>query len=139
MNIEEKYKELIKIIDSSNVLKNESMKRHTSFKIGGNADILVKARTIEDVKKVLEFSNKNSIPIYVIGNGSNVLVKDKGVRGIVLVIQIKEFEIIKKENKAIVKVGAGEKITRIASECLKQEISGLEFASRHTRNNWRSN
>lgn len=139
MDIEKVYEDLIKIVDSSKVLKNESMKKHTSFKIGGNADILVRAKTIEDVKNVLEFSNKNNIPIYVMGNGSNVLVKDKGIRGIVLIIQIENFEIIKKEDKAVITVGAGEKLTKIAYEFLKQEIAGFEFASRNTRNNWWSN
>ena len=139
MDIEKVYEDLIKIVDSSKVLKNEPMKKHTSFKIGGNADILVKAKTIEDVKSVLEFSNKNNIPMYVMGNGSNVLVKDNGIRGVVLIIQIENFEVIKKEDKFIVTVGAGEKLTKIAYELLKQEIAGFEFASRNTRNNWWSN
>ena len=136
MGVEKVYNDLIKIIDSSKVFKNESMKKHTSFKIGGNADILVKAHTIEDVKNVLEFANSNNIPVHVLGNGSNVLVKDDGIRGIVLVVQIEAFEIVKKEDKAIVTVGAGEKLTKIAYEFLKEEIAGFEFASRDSWNNW---
>lgn len=139
MDIEKVCEELSKKIDSSKVLKNEPMSKHTSFKIGGNADIFVKAETIEDVKNVLNFSNENSIPLYVIGNGSNILVKDNGIRGIVLMVQIDTLKIEKKKDKAIITTGAGVKLAGLAQKLLKEEIAGFEFASRNTRNNWRSN
>lgn len=84
MNIEEIYEILTKEIKDSTVYKNEPMSKHTSFKIGGNADIYVKAKTIEDIKVVLKIANENNIPTTIIGNGSNVLVKDNGIRGIVI-------------------------------------------------------
>lgn len=84
MNIEEIYEILTKEIKDSTVYKNEPMSKHTSFKIGGNADIYVKAKTVEDIKIVLKIANENNIPITIIGNGSNVLVKDNGIRGIVI-------------------------------------------------------
>lgn len=84
MNIEEIYEILTKEIKDSEVYKNEPMSKHTSFKIGGNADIYVKVKTIEDIKVVLKIANENNIPTTIIGNGSNVLVKDNGIRGIVI-------------------------------------------------------
>lgn len=84
MNIEEIYEILTKEIKDSTVYKNEPMSKHTSFKIGGNADIYVKAKTVEDIKIVLKVANENNIPTTIIGNGSNVLVKDNGIRGIVI-------------------------------------------------------
>lgn len=84
MNIEEIYEILTKEIKDSIVYKNEPMSKHTSFKIGGNADIYVKVKTVEDIKIVLKIANENNIPITIIGNGSNVLVKDNGIRGIVI-------------------------------------------------------
>lgn len=84
MNIEEIYEILTKEIKDSTVYKNEPMSKHTSFKIGGNADIYVKAKTVEDIKIVLKVANENKIPTTIIGNGSNVLVKDNGIRGIVI-------------------------------------------------------
>lgn len=84
MNIEEIYEILTKEIKDSAVYKNEPMSKHTSFKIGGNADIFVKVKTIEDIKIVLKITNENNIPTTIIGNGSNVLVKDNGIRGIVI-------------------------------------------------------
>ncbi len=138
MDIESIYEELLQKIGSSKVLRNESMKKHTSFKIGGNADILVKAKNIEDIKRVLEVVNKNNISLYLIGNGTNILVKDKGIRGIVLKIDIKTYNITKKENIATIKVGSGVKLSKLAYDLQKQGIQGFEFASRNTRYNWRS-
>lgn len=129
MDIEKVYSMLTSILTNSKILKNEPMSKHTSFKIGGNADILVKANNEEDIKKVLEFSNKEHIPIYVMGNGSNILVKDNGIRGIVLMICMDIYKIDKQENKAIVTAGAGVKLGGLAQELLKQEITGFEFAS----------
>ena len=64
MDIEKVYSMLTSILTNSKILKNESMSKHTSFKIGGNADILVKANNEKDIKSVLEISNKENIPIY---------------------------------------------------------------------------
>lgn len=139
MDIEKIYNELTAVIDSSRVLKSENMSNHTSFKIGGNADIFVKAVSITDIKNVLQIVNKNNIPLYVIGNGSNILVKDKGIRGIVLANYINIFNIEEKEDKVQVTVGAGVKLAKLAMDLLKQSISGFEFASRNSRNNrWSS-
>lgn len=136
MNIEKIYEELSKRIDSSKILKNESMAKHTSFKIGGKADIVVKAKNIEDIKNVLEIVKSNNLPIYVIGNGSNILVRDNGIRGIVLIVEIGKCTITKKEKTAIIEVGAGVKLSKLSYDLLKENIQGLEFASRNTRHNW---
>lgn len=136
MNIEKIYEELLKTIDSSKILKNESMAKHTSFKIGGNADIVVKAKTIEDIKNVLEVVESNNVPLCVIGNGSNILVRDNGIRGIILIVEIETYNITKKENNVSIEVGAGVKLSKLAYDLLKENIQGFEFASRNTWNNW---
>ena len=133
MYIDKVYEDLEKIVDSSKVFKNEPMKKYTSFKIGGNADILVNAETIEDISNILKYASKNNVPLYIIGNGSNILVKDKGIRGIVLKICIDKLEIYKKEEKAIINVGAGVKLAKFAQGLYKKEIAGFEFAA---RNSW---
>lgn len=97
MKSEEIFNELIKIIQPSNIKVNESMKKHTTFKIGGNADFFVTVRTIEEIKNILEFVKQNNIELTVLGNGSNILVTDKGIRGIVLKIDLQGIEIQKKK------------------------------------------
>lgn len=71
------------------------MKLHTSFKIGGIADIFVTANNIDEIKDILKFSKEYNVPLTIIGNGSNLLVKDNGIRGIVLKINIDFIKIEK--------------------------------------------
>ena len=70
------YNELIKKIDKGRVLLNESMKKHTTFKIGGPADLFIRVENIEELKYAIEVIKKNNIELNVIGNGSNILVRD---------------------------------------------------------------
>lgn len=124
------YRELVSIVEKENVLQNEPMSNHTSFKIGGEADFFVIADNIEQIKKIVFFSNTNKIPLFILGNGTNILVKDNGVRGIVLKINLKKFEIEVKDNDYInVTVGAGEKIMLIARKLQQNSVAGFEFAS----------
>ena len=98
MNNKEIYDELCKIIEPSNIKTNESMKKHTSFKIGGNADFFVIAKNVEDIRNVLKFTKTNEVSLTIIGNGSNILVSDNGIRGIVLQINLQGIEIEKEIN-----------------------------------------
>lgn len=72
------YNALSKKIDKQKIYLNEPMSKHTSFKIGGVADVFIKASNIEELKYIIQVSKANNIPLTVIGNGSNVLVKDRG-------------------------------------------------------------
>ena len=92
MHKDEIYDLILEKISVENVLRDESMKKHTSFKIGGYADFFVKAKSIEDIKHIITICKKNNINLTIIGNGSNVLVKDNGIRGIVLKIEIDNIE-----------------------------------------------
>ena len=71
---------------SKTTVKNESMKKHTSFKIGGNADFMVFPETVDEIKKIIELCNKNDVPFMIMGNGSNMLVSDEGIEGVVVKI-----------------------------------------------------
>ena len=103
----------------------EPMKKHTSFKIGGKADILVKIKKIEELKYIIKIAKKYNIYLTVIGNGSNILVKDRGIRGIVIKLEMNDITI----QNNIVTVGAGVKLGELAQRLLKEEITGFEFAS----------
>ena len=91
-------------IEESNILVNEPMSKHTSFKVGGPADIFVKIDNIDSLKYVLNLAKKNDIPIFILGNGTNILVRDKGIRGIVCKINIEKFEIVADGEDVFVKV-----------------------------------
>ena len=119
--------EIEKFISKDKIYINEPMSKHTSFKIGGPAECLIKIQTVEELKSILEFSKEKNIQLTIIGNGSNILVSDEGIKGIVLKIEIDTFEI--NEETSYIKVGSGVKLAFIAQKCLKQQIAGFEFAS----------
>ena len=111
------------------IIYNEPMKKHTSFKIGGNADFFVSVKTIEELKQALFYAKQKHIPTTIIGNGTNILVSDSGIRGIVIKIDIQKFD-LKEENDYIeISVGSGNKMMALATQLKKQEISGFEQLS----------
>ena len=120
---------LEKIISNEKIKLNEPMKQHTSFKIGGPAEFFVKISTIEELKKILEFSKNNTIPLTVVGNGSNLLVLDTGIKGIVIKIELKQIDINKNNEEIEVIVGSGVQIGLLAQKLLKEQITGFEELS----------
>lgn len=122
-------RQLQEIVKTGDILKNEPMSKHTSLKIGGIADYFIKIKSIEELKKLLEYVNKNKIKVTIIGNGTNLLVKDGGIRGIVIKLELNEFKIKKMSNEVLITVGAGMTLAALAAVALKEEITGLEFLS----------
>lgn len=125
MNKEDIYEILTKDIPNSEVYLNEPMSKHTSFKIGGNADIYVKAKNVEDIKYIINYVKNKKIPLTVLGNGSNLLVRDNGIRGITMQIDLQEIVV----EDVKVTVGAGVKLGALATVIQKNELTGFEFAA----------
>lgn len=75
--MEEVYNEFIKTIDKNRVLLNEPMNKHTTFKIGGIADIFIKVEKVEELRIIINICSEKKLPLTIIGNGSNILVKDR--------------------------------------------------------------
>lgn len=123
--------QLQNIIPQENILEDEPMKKHTSFKIGGNAEFFVKVETLEQLQKILEFTQKNDIQLTVVGNGSNLLVKDSGIRGIVAKISIQgiNININTTDGKAEIIVKSGTPIGFLAQKLYQEEITGFEELS----------
>ena len=120
------YETLCQICGSDQVFCEESMSRHTTFRTGGPADILVTPKA-EQISEILALCKKEQIPWTVIGNGSNLLVGDGGIRGIVMEIGKQMAEISIEGTK--ITAGAGAMLSAIASKAAAQELTGLEFAS----------
>ena len=127
LEIENKIKELK--ISPNQIGYQEPMKNHTTFKIGGPAQCFITINHIEELKEVLRVANQYNIPITVIGNGSNLLVSDKGIPGITVRIKLEKIDIQQKEEMIQITVGAGEKLGKLAQICLQKEITGLEELS----------
>lgn len=133
MNMQNVYEDLCKNMPSLDIKQNEDMSKHTTFKVGGKADIFIKVKRIDELENLLKYIRKNNIPFYIIGNGSNILVKDKGIRGIVIKIDFNEINIQEKEDKVILSIGTGVKLGMLAAILQKKGITGFEFASRNPR------
>lgn len=130
------YDELLNKIEKNKIYLNEPMSKHTTFKIGGKADIYIKIETVEDLKWVLQIVKENNIPLTVIGNGSNILVKDGGIRGITIKLDLKNIEMI---NKNTIRVESGVLLSKLSNFALSKNLAGLEFAIGIPRKCWRSN
>ncbi|MBR6274662.1 MAG: UDP-N-acetylmuramate dehydrogenase [Lachnospiraceae bacterium] len=124
------FKELESLLPDGAVLYDEPMSAHTSFRIGGPADVFVSAKEPEAVKVVLAFGRKADIPVTVIGNGSNLLVSDKGVEGIVLSIKDTGTElpapVYADDEKAVFEVSAGMSLSAFSKACAKAGYTGTE-------------
>ena len=112
---------------SKTAVKNESMKKHTSFKIGGNADFMVFPENVDEIKDVIALCNKNNIPYLIMGNGSNMLVSDEGIEGVVIKISTQMSKV--KITGEKVYAEAGILLSTLSKNVLEESLSGLEFAS----------
>ena len=111
------------------IIYNEPMRNHTSFKIGGNADLFVSVVNEDELKEALNYAKLKNLPITIIGNGSNLLVSDNGIRGLVIKIDIQFLKIENNKKDIVVTVGSGNKIMALGIQLKEKEISGFEELS----------
>ncbi len=107
--------------------KNEPMSRHTTFKIGGNADAYIKVNNLSKLSTILKECNASQVDYMIVGNGSNLLVGDDGIRGVVIRLD-GDFRKITLIDEATVYCGAGATLASLCKFALKCGLSGLEFA-----------
>ena len=123
---EKLLKELYELIDRANIMIDEPMKNHTYFKVGGPADILVTPENIKEIQAVIKICKENGVKYYLIGNGSNLLVRDGGIRGVVIKLsKIDKIEV--QGNKITAQSGAT--LYNVAEVALGSGLKGMEFAS----------
>lgn len=101
------------------------MKEHTSFKIGGNADVFVSAKSTDELTSAISLCRKLNVPYMIVGNGSNLLVSDDGIRGAVIRLDGKFRDILVDGNR--ITAGAGASLTKLCLEAQRHSLSGLEF------------
>lgn len=114
-------------LGSDNVRLHEPMKKHTTFRIGGPADYYLCPHSTEELQKILQICKENKMEFFVLGNGSNLLVSDKGYRGVVIQLWKNFSDIVTKEDTITVKAGA--LLSKVAAEALEEGLTGMEFAS----------
>ena len=109
------------------VIKDAPMKKYTSFRCGGNASVLVIPDCVETLKKIIDFCNLKSVKPLIIGNGSNLLVSDNGINGVVIKIgsDISKIELL---DETTIRCEAGASLKSLCMFALENSLSGLEFA-----------
>lgn len=120
------YNKLTEIVSPESILENEPMSKHTTFRIGGNAEVFVSPK-ISQVADILKLAKEYEVPVTIIGNGSNLLVGDKGIPGLVLSFG-KDAEEIQVDGSCMI-VSAGALLSKIAAEAAKRSLTGFEFAA----------
>lgn len=121
------YKEVSDIVGTDNVLCDEPMNRHTTFRIGGAADYFVKPGSPDELAKVIALCKKENIKYFILGNGSNLLVSDEGYRGMIINI-MDNMNSVTVEG-TVIKAQAGALLVRVSVIARDNALTGLEFAS----------
>ena len=117
---------LKQIVGENSILENENMASHTTFKCGGNASLYIAPNSTDELVKVLEVLRNENYPYMVIGNGSNLLVKDSGYDGAIVEVDKKISEIDVRGEEIIVEAGA--KLSKVATIAMENDLAGFEFA-----------
>ncbi|TFB23296.1 UDP-N-acetylmuramate dehydrogenase [Filobacillus milosensis] len=105
---------------------NEPLKKHTTIKIGGPADLFIQPQSIQGLKDAIDVLKENDIPVQVIGRGSNLLIPDEGIRGAVIQFSkgLDHLEVMDDQ----IRVGGGYPLVRLSAVISRDELSGFEFA-----------
>jgi len=115
------------IVGTDNVKIDEPMKNHTSFKVGGNADIMVIPEDSVQIARIVEICRREGIPFFIMGNGTNIIVSDKGIRGVVIKTcgRFERYTV----KDTVIEAESGVLLSKLAEIALEHGLTGLEFAS----------
>ncbi|MBR5046956.1 MAG: UDP-N-acetylmuramate dehydrogenase [Eubacterium sp.] len=126
--MEQAFKEQLRqVLTHGTLLENEPMSRHTTFGIGGPADIFVDVASADEICRVCRLARSGEVPFFIVGNGSNLLVSDEGIRGVVIHLG-KSFSKVEREGD-IIGAQAGASLGKIARTALEASLTGFEFAA----------
>ena len=124
----EKYADLIKEYPHLNLRTQLPLAPYTTFRIGGPADLLAEPTTVEELQQILQMQREQDIPCFLIGNGSNLLIRDGGIRGLVIVLS-ERFSSVTLLSQNKVKSQAGVRLSALARFAWQNGLGGFEFAS----------
>ena len=121
------YHELSEIVPKERIRREEPMSIHTTFRVGGPAELFVTPGTFDEVKETVGVCRTHNIPYYIVGNGSNLLVSDKGYQGVIIRVG-KELGEIRIEGDTVT-AQAGALLSVVANRAMEAGLTGFEFAS----------
>jgi UDP-N-acetylenolpyruvoylglucosamine reductase len=119
--------ELTRIVSSQTIIRsNEPLAKRTTLRVGGPADLYVEPASEEDLASVLRFTREQQLPVFVLGRGSNLLIKDKGYRGVVICLGRPAFAQVNISGEQL-RCGAGARLKTVSIDARRKGIGGLEF------------
>ncbi len=121
------YQKLVHALSQEQVKIKEKMENHTSLHIGGEADYFVIPGTVEELLEIVNICKEDTMPFYIMGKGSNLLVSDLGYRGLIIQLGDEFSKLWIKDN--IIRAQAGISLAKLANEAARYSLSGFEFAS----------
>lgn len=124
---EAQKKSLFDIVETDRIRFEEPMNKHTTFRIGGNAECFVCVQSIGEMADLNEFCRKEGIPFFLLGKGSNLLVSDRGIPGVVAYFGEEMSSI--SENDGMIVAEAGATLAAVANFALQKGLTGVEFAA----------
>lgn len=119
--------ELVSIVGNENIMQDEPMRNHTTFKVGGPADYLVTPHSEKEISELIKLCHTKEVPYFIIGNGSNLIVKDNGIRGVVIKLGNNFAECRVEGNRLY--IGAGALMSKIGKVALENSLTGFEFGA----------
>lgn len=125
---DEIMEKLVEILDESRVSVDVPMAEWTSFKTGGIAECMVHPKSDEEIKEIVSLAKENNIPFYIVGNGTNTLVRDGGIKGIIIGLYQNFNAIDINEETGIITVKSGALLSAVANLACRAGLSGIEFA-----------
>ncbi|MBD8026513.1 UDP-N-acetylmuramate dehydrogenase [Ureibacillus sp. Re31] len=125
MTIQQWAKDLAQIVNPNNIKLNESLKKYTMTKLGGNADVFVLPETEDEAAAIVKYAHNHNVPILMLGNGSNMVVRDGGVRGIV--VSFTRLDEIRVDGNRIY-AQSGALIKEVSRIAATNSLTGFEFA-----------
>ena len=121
-----KIKNIEEIVQNSEVLYNEPLRKYSFTKTGGNAEVLVKLTNEQDLQNVIKYSKENNIELTILGNGSNVLISDNGIAGIVAITSdMNKIELLDGD---VISCYAGLTLKELTDFCIENSLTNLEFS-----------
>jgi UDP-N-acetylmuramate dehydrogenase len=121
------YNKLTEIISKDAVLLDEPMKNHTSIRVGGTADIMATPRTIAEIQSTIKICKENNTPYFIMGNGSNLIVRDKGMRCVVIKLGDRFANVDIDGNTVVAQ--AGVLLSTLSEKIMAENLTGFEFAN----------
>lgn len=128
MDLNQFNSEISKLVSADYIRYNEPMKNHTTFKVGGPADLFIEPGTANELAALIQFLSQKQVPYMILGNGSNLIVRDGGIRGCVISL-VRLDEIVVDEEQCMLQAGCGAKLSAASAAALRYSLKGMEFAS----------